>query len=419
VNLSRFISHFISDRRIPRQRISIGLVWFFCLGGLGTIFPFLSLYLGENAGLTGSQIGVVLAVMPLVGMLMQPLWGQFADRTGSRTGVLAFLGTGAAVGYSVLATAHSFSAILLAIAALACFSTAIIPSTVSITLAIARPGKPHDFGMSRVWGTLGFLLLVVSFPVLLDAWQAVQGLEVVPGGPSEPGLEIMFPITGLFVLIGGLLALTLPRTRAVSVRAARGEWKLLLRHGAFVRALLFSLVAYFFLQGPMTMFSIFVRSQGGTLDSVSDMWILMLLFEIPLIAGSGMSLARIGPRGLLAIGVMAGGLRWLICGWSQDLWWIHVSSILHGVTVAGLVVGGPLYVESVVPERLRSTGQGMLAMVGFSLGGILSSIVCGWLFEYKGPRVPYLLGGVGGLVLGMLVPIILPRPQRPGEERET
>ena len=50
-------------------------------------------------------------------------------------------------------------------------------------------------------------------------------------------------------------------------------------------------------------------------------------------------------------------------------------------------------------------------MVGFSLGGILSNVACGWLFEHAGPRVPYLLGGVGALVLGMLVPLILPRPE--------
>jgi PPP family 3-phenylpropionic acid transporter len=118
------------------------------------------------------------------------------------------------------------------------------------------------------------------------------------------------------------------------------------------------------------------------------------------------------------MGVIAGALRWIVCGFSGDLVWIHVSSILHGVTVAGLVVGGPLYVESVVPERLRSTGQGMLAMIGFSLGGILSNVTCGWLFEHLGPRVPYMLGGVGGLVLGLLVPLLLPSPERPESKTE-
>jgi len=137
----------------------LSLYWFAVLGGLGVWFPFYSLYLSENAGLTGSQVGMVMAMLPLVGMVAQPLWGQLADRTGSRAGVLTLVGICAAVGYAALARANSFPGFLLGTAALACFSTAIMPNAVSITLAIARPGKPHDFGMSRVWGTFGFFAL--------------------------------------------------------------------------------------------------------------------------------------------------------------------------------------------------------------------------------------------------------------------
>lgn len=398
-----------------RQRIAIGLVWFFSLGGWGAFFPFFSLYLRENAGLSGSQIGSVLAVLPLVGMFAQPLWGQLGDRSGSRTGVLALLGTGACIGYATLATVDTYAGFLLGTALLACFASALIPSAVAVTLAVVRDGGPHDFGLSRVWGTLGFFVVVVSFPHLLDAWQSSRNLQALPGGPSEPGLAIMFPVTAAFVLAGALAALMLPRWGAVALRSNRGEWRLLLRHKPFLRALLFTLAAYIFLQGPITMFPVFVRSHGGTLGDVSDMWILMLLLEVPLVAGSGLSLERVGARGLLAVGVLSGGLRWVLCGWSGDLSWIHWSSILHGVTVAGLVIGGPLYVESVVPERLRSTGQGMLAMVGFSLGGILSNLACGWLFDHLGPRAPYLVGGAGALVLGSLVTFLLPDPTHPTE----
>jgi PPP family 3-phenylpropionic acid transporter len=158
----------------------------------------------------------------------------------------------------------------------------------------------------------------------------------------------------------------------------------------------------------MGLFPIFVRAHGGSLDLVSQMWIPMLLVEIPLIALSGESLARIGPRGLLAIGVFAGGVRWLVCGLSSDLTVIFAVQLLHGVTVAGLIIGAPLYVEAVVPERLRSIGQGMLAMIGFSLGGISSYLGTGWLAENAGPDSPYLVGGIGALVLGCAIPLIIP-----------
>ena len=36
---------------------AISLVWFFVLGGLGLFFPFYSLYLTENLGLSGTEVG--------------------------------------------------------------------------------------------------------------------------------------------------------------------------------------------------------------------------------------------------------------------------------------------------------------------------------------------------------------------------
>jgi len=391
-------------------------VWFFCLGGLGLFFPYFSLYLRENAGLSGSQVGVVLAMLPLVGTLAQPLWGQLADRTGARSRVLVLLALGAATGYLALAWARGFAALVLATLLLALFSTAVVPAAMSVTFALARADRAHAFGRMRVWGTIGFLALVVGFPRFLDWFQAAHGLAAGAAGPSEPGLDVMFPITAGLVAGGGLFALALPRGGEMNLRAPRGDWRRLLRHRPFVRLLAFTFVAYLFLQGPMSIFPIYVRSLGGSLDSVSEMWVLMLSLEIPLIAFSGSSLARFGPRGLLAIGAIAGGVRWTACGLISDLSIIYPFQILHGVVVAGLVIGGPLYVEAIVPERLRSTGQGVLAMVGVSLGAVASHLGSGWLLEHAGPRAPYLIGGIGSLALAALVPKLLPPPAHPAPE---
>jgi len=264
----------------------------------------------------------------------------------------------------------------------------------------------------RVWGTVGFLLLVALFPRALGAFDFAPGAFGSAVGASEPGLGWLFPVTGATTAIAGLVALRLPRTTELSLRAGGGDWRQLLKHRPYLRVLGFALLGYLCLQGPMGMFSLYVRAHGGSAESVSWMWIAMLLIEIPLIARSGRSLTRVGPRGLLSIGVLAGGLRWTVCGLAPDLGWIYLASLLHGVTVTGLVLGGPLYVEAVVPERLRSTGQGVLAMVGVSIGGITSNLGTGWLIQHVGPDAPYLIGGLGALALGALVPWILPRPHR-------
>jgi PPP family 3-phenylpropionic acid transporter len=148
------------------------------------------------------------------------------------------------------------------------------------------------------------------------------------------------------------------------------------------------------------------------MDTIGHMWVLMLILEIPLVAFSGAGLTRIGARGLLAIGTVAGGLRWAVCGFSHHLPAIYASQLLHGVVVAGLMVGGPLYLEAVVPQRLRSTGQTLLATAGIGVAGILSNVTSGWLMEHVSITTPYLLGGLGAIALGCLVPWFLPAPVR-------
>jgi len=375
-------------------------------------FPFYGLYLRENAGLSGTQLGWVLAMMPLVGLVTQPFWGQVADRTGARSRILTLLSLGAVFGYLILGAAKGFYGILMAATVLAVFTTAVLPITMSVSLAVLRDAGPHAYGFVRVWGTIGFLLFVVSFPWMLDRYQEARGLVSEPGGPSEPGLGIMFIVTAALIFIAALISLRLPREGAISLQAARGDWRELLKNAAFVRFLLFALAAYFLLQGPMWLFPILIRARGGDIDTIRGMWILMLVVEIPLVLSTGSGLKRLGARGLLAIGVLAGGVRWILCGVIDDLSLLYPVQALHGVTVVGLLLGGPLYLDAVTPERLRSTAQAFLSMAGMGIAGIASNTGTGWLLEHVGPSSPYIIGGIGSLVLGLFTWAILIAPEK-------
>jgi len=402
---------------LPSPGVPLALFWFFYFAGQGIFFPYYALYLHENAGLAGTELGLVLSALPLMGIFAQTFWGQVADRTGARSRVLAAIAASASIGYAALAHAQGFAQLLLLTAMLALFAQAVVPIGVSVSLAALGVRGPERFGFVRVWGTIGFLFLVVGFPPALHHLQEARGLVRSVGGPSEPGLEAMFPATALLIVIAAGIALRIPRGRSVHVRAAAGDWRLLLRHGPVVRLLLFTLGAYLCLQGPIVVFPVYVRALGGNMDSIGRMWVLMLLLEIPLVALSGAGLARIGARGLLAVGTAAGGLRWVICGLSHHLPTIYVAQLLHGVVVAGLMIGGPLYLEAVVPERLRSTGQTLLSTAGICFAGILSTILAGWLVEHVRVTAPYLLGGTGAVALSLAVPWVLPAPIRVSEPR--
>jgi PPP family 3-phenylpropionic acid transporter len=127
---------------------------------------------------------------------------------------------------------------------------------------------------------------------------------------------------------------------------------------------------------------------------------------------TGAGVRRIGARGLLGIALLAGGVRWTICGLTTDPWLVYPVQVLHGVVVAGLMLGAPLYLDVIVPERLRSTGQTLHTMISVGIGGIASTTGTGWLIDRFGPSAPYLVGGIGAFILGALAWTILPAPTR-------
>ena len=387
----------------------LSLVWFLALGSLGLLFPFYSLFLTTEGGLSGSEVGLVMATPPLVSIFSQGLWGQLADRTGARNRVVALLALGTALGAGALTFAAGFVGFLVVSALMAVFSAALIPNTMALTLAHVHDATGRLFGRVRVWGTVGFAITVVSFPWLLDRWQQSQGLS--PGSPTdtEPGLRLMFPLAAITAVLVVPVALALPRTATSHLRAKRGEWRALLRNRNFVRLLVVTLLAYGCIQGPMALFPILVHAQGGGLDAISGMWILMLSLEIPLVFFFGAAVSRAGPRGVIAIGLLASALRWIVSGFVDNLEVVAAVQVLHGIAVWGLILGAPLYVDLSVPPHLRSTAQGLLAMVGIAIGGTLSTISAGWLIELYGATAPARVGGFGVLLLALALPVLLPK----------
>jgi PPP family 3-phenylpropionic acid transporter len=390
----------------PFQRLC--LFWLVYMGALGIFFPFYGLYLGTHGGLTAVQVGAVLSMLPLVGLVTQPLWGQLADRTGARSRVLAVVAIGAGGAQLLLSDVTGFVPLLLGTALLAVFHTSVMPMALSVSLAVLQHDGRHAFGIARAVGTFGYLVMVVAFPPLL---RVVFGDAPGPNG-APAALGSMFAAIALLATTSGLIAWTLPRQGGVAVRAAQGGLARLADNAALVRLLGYAFLAYLFVNGPIQLFPLFVRSLGGGLDTLSRMWVLMLLLEIPLMAWVGGLRMRLGARGLLALGVIAAGLRWTGSAFAHELDVAAVLGVLHGVAVVGLGIGATVYVDEVVPDGLRSTGQGLLAAIGIGLGGILSNLACGWLFDHVGAQVTYLGCGIGALLLGLATPLLLPRTRR-------
>lgn len=388
---------------MKRGLLPISLYWLFYMAGLGVIFPYLSLYLQDNLGLSGTRLGVALAMHPLMGIIASPLWGQWADRSGHRRGVLIFLACGAALGYFLVPYTNGYTALLVSLAFLSAFTAPSMAVASSITFAVLGDGGRQRFGKVRVWGTIGYLVMIVAFPHLLTV---IGEHRAILGGNNQ--LAVIFPIAAIMCAVASMTLLGVPSSEAMTVRAHREDLLILLRQPAYLRLLWMAFFAFALLTCPIALFPVFVTGRGGSVETVSHLWIPMLLLEVPLIYYAGAGLRRVGARGLIAAGIALDGARWLITVLVPNLLVIFSIQLLHGAVVVGLIIGMQLYVEGEVSARLRSTGQTVLGAV-MSIGAVVSHLWGGAALEHWGANAPYLIAGPLSIGLGLFAWFYLKR----------
>jgi len=397
----------MSDRISREQCKLIGvlsLFWATLFGSLGIFFPYYSLYLEDDLGLSGQQIGLAMAVFHLVGLVGQPSWGYLADRTGARKVLLVVITIGMALGFVALWRVGGYTVLLIASMFFAAFYTSLIPQGMALSLGVLYRSHNSHFEWVRSFGSVGFLITCFGFPLFL---------EVVDPGPDGAGLGMMFPCCAALILLTTGVVFLIPNQLAIREKAQPGAWHLLAADRRFLRFLLYVFLANFMLDGPMFLFPVFVKSVApdNFLGTLKWLWLIMLLPEIVAIALAGHIRRRIGVRALMFSGLAAGGLKWLACGFLGDVPVVlHASMLLHCVYVVGALVALPLCVNYIVPTELRSTGQGLATMVSSSLGGgICSSFAAGWLIDHVGPAAPQIYGGIGALMLLLVAPFLVPK----------
>ncbi|MFZ6027578.1 MAG: MFS transporter [Chloroflexota bacterium] len=362
------------------------ILYFFLYGAVGVLIPYLNVYYRDTLRLSGTQIGLIGTLGPLIAIFSGPLWGLLSDRIGRMRLILGTAGIGAVAGAVGLANVHTFGLLLLFTAVFSFFSGSLMPLVDSFNLALLGEQRER-YGSQRIWGTFGFLATSTFAGNLIER----SGLSVIFSAYSV--------LLGLFLLA----LLGVQPAPATMGRAVFKGFALMLRQPAWIvlaTAVILVMVAN---NSWISFLGVALKEMGGNDALVGRVWSIGALAEIPVIWFGSRLLYRLGARKMMALGFFFYGLRMLLYAIMPAPEWALAIGFLHSVSYGFYWMGGVNYVGQITPEHLRATGQSML-MTFFNIGSVLGAPLAGWIYDTAGPARLFLLAAFAAWIgLGIFI----------------
>ncbi len=371
--------------------VALGLAYFLIFALVGLLIPYFPLF-AESIGLSGTQIGLLIAIGALVRTLAPPLWGYLADRLGARRQL--FVGAAMATAAAVIPILSSrlFGQLLIWLALFHLFMSPLVPF-VDAAAWERVVHKGGDYGRVRLWGSIGFICASLGAGWIAKAFSLVYALAAA------------VPIATLLALAGSRLPV------AQAGQAERRKiWRLLPSLASSPLRLLFLTAAIMQISHGAfyAFFSIHLGRLGFDPAAAGLAWAVGVGAEVVLMYFSTALLDRVPAERVLVIAFGVAAARWWIIAAATALPVILAAQTLHAVTFAGFHIAALKTLHRIVPEHLRTTGQGLYGALSFGLGGSLGMGLSGIIVDKLGTSGLFWLSGVVAIA-GLLPSLALAR----------
>lgn len=344
---------------------------------IGAIAPFFNVYLGAQ-GLSGTEIGLIGSLPPIMALLANPFWGAVADRWQIHQKVLALCTLGAGLISFAFLWASGFWPILILVIVMVFFrapAPALVDSAVMDL--VGRTGA--SYGRQRLFGSIGFVLASYGLGQLLTA----------------DNLDAIFWIHGLLLVMGcTLLALLLPIERLAQRTNLITGLQLMRKQAGYSSFLAMNVLMGAGAAGFISFIGLRILALGGTEAQVGMAYALNAVTEIPVMFAGAALLTRFRPSRLIVVGLLGFAAVYSFMALATAPIWILVASPLLGLLYAGFWMAVVTYASKSAPLGMRATGQALVGAAQGGLGWALGSIVGGMLWDgFGGSAVLFAAAG--------------------------
>ncbi|TCI27857.1 MFS transporter [Exiguobacterium sp. SH3S1] len=351
---------------VNQQKKSFQSIYVAIFFAQGALIPYMALFFSQaRFDLSPSEVGTIVAILPILSIGVQPLWGMLADRTGrTRAWLMLAMIAAAAISITFL-FATSYVWIILLMVAWSIFQCAHIPLVDMMTLDYTSRAK-IDYGAIRLFGSAGFAIAVFMIGRIADtSW----------------GLSSTFLLSAI-VLVVGTVALKqiadtgVTHTATVAPFAWSAIW-----NAPFVAFLVGGMLVFGPIYANNYYFGIYVTSIGGSTTLVGTLFLVAVLCEIPFMKVAHQVVARLGTVNVLAGAAMISALRngWLAL--EPSLWVVWLLAIVQGLVVGLLIPVALQFVRSLVSLNVTSTAIGVYMAVTSGLATAAFNQLSGIIIE--------------------------------------
>lgn len=351
----------------PRQWLALSGCYFFFFALLGLIVPYWGAYLTE-LNFSSAQIGELMAILMATRIVMPMIWAVRIDQTERRLSAVRWGSLFSLIFFCGFFITDSYWGIALVLVLFASCWSAILPQMEVITLTTLHD-RSHDYSKIRVWGSIGFIVLVTFGGFIFEHY----------------GIKWLISV-GVVVLAGLLLVTKLlayrPHLAANVDNAADISFMRTIKDR---NVLLFLLVALLLQvsHGPYYSFFVLYLFDFGYTESFAGVQIALgVVAEVVVFTVTALLLQRFGAKSLLLVSLLLSALRWLLMPFVVDnMLLLSLNQLLHAASFGSAHAAAMAMLNNWFVGQSRGRGQAIYASISFGVGGVLGALFSGYTWQ--------------------------------------
>ena len=327
--------------------------FFFYFGGVGIYIIFLPKML-NSIGYTPVQLGILFSAVPLMRFATPFFFLKFFKLS---TKIFRFSLFISLVGVATLFyTIDNFYLLLLNIAIFGIANGLTMPYVDTIALEKLK----KDYGKSRLWGSLGFMIMGLVLGHYFNGYKI--------------GLYFYLCI-GIFVFLSGILISFNSKNYNLSKDKSSNKTFSLIKNWRFWLSIFLLQASFGFFYN---FFTIYENSHGISLKTVSYLWSLSIVCEVIMFAMQD-KILHLNILKLIKFSIVITILRWfLLYLFPSSLFIAFFTQTFHAVSFA-------LFHTATITYLYRLYAQKKLSMqfyhgISYGLGGFMGSLLSGYFY---------------------------------------